>query len=196
MKPLPILLLLLVSARAAAHPGHSDGVAASVFSFLAASTKSAGKDDTTPEVSITVEGVTRIIRSNGLPDHEPGAFPNRGNPHRISAQSYEFRMTTTPKEAAKPTPGPGAWFGVAVNGVPFEPGSWFALFAPAKTPPAIIARLNAELNRMLADKEVQDRMRSMGLTPTPGDVESFQAVQRKDIETWTRIVKASNIKID
>ena len=124
MKPLPpLLLLLLISTGVSAHPAHSDGVAASVFSFLAASAKSAGKDDFTPEVSITVEGGTRIIRSNGLPDHEPGAFPNRGNPNRISAQSYEFRMTTTPKDAAKSTPGPGAWFGVAVNGVPFEPGT-------------------------------------------------------------------------
>jgi hypothetical protein len=75
------------------------------------------------EVSIETTATQRIIRSNGMPDHEPGKFPNAGNPNRISAQKYEFKMTLSPKIAAKPTPSGRAYFGVALNGVPFEPGT-------------------------------------------------------------------------
>lgn len=74
-------------------------------------------------VSVTIEGEFRLIRANGLPDHEPGQFPNRGNPNRISAQHYSFRVPVKPQVAAQPTPAQRAWFGVAVNGVPFEPGT-------------------------------------------------------------------------
>ncbi len=76
-----------------------------------------------PMVRITEAKGKRIIVSNGIPNHETGQFPNRGNPNSISAQRYEFRMTLTPKPAAKPVPAIHASFGVAVNGVPFEAGT-------------------------------------------------------------------------
>lgn len=75
------------------------------------------------KVAITVSGGERLIAANGLPNHATGQFPGRGNPHRISAQSYNFHVPTAPKAAARPTPANGAWFGVALNGVPFEPGT-------------------------------------------------------------------------
>lgn len=76
-----------------------------------------------PSVKITEQGNTRTITSNGLPDHEPGAFPRRGNPNAISAQKYTFHLPLKPAPAAKPTPSGHAFFGVALNGVPFEPGT-------------------------------------------------------------------------
>lgn len=82
------------------------------------------------------------------------------------------------------------------QGVPFEPGSWFALFAPAATPAPIVARLNAELNRLLAMKDVQERMTTMGIIPTPGDPDAFRRTQQRDIETWTRIVKTAGIRVE
>ena len=82
------------------------------------------------------------------------------------------------------------------QGVPFEPGSWFALFAPAKTPSPIVKRLNTELNKMLAMKDVQDRMLVMGIIPTPGEPEAFRKTQQRDIEVWTRIVKTAGIKVE
>jgi len=82
------------------------------------------------------------------------------------------------------------------QGVPFEPGSWFALFAPAETPTAIVNRLNAELNKMLGMKDVQDRMNVMGIIPTPGAPDAFRKTQARDIEVWTRVVKTSGIKVD
>lgn len=76
-----------------------------------------------PMVRITEAKGKRIIVSNGIPNHETGQFPNRGNPNSIYAQRYEFRMTLTPKPAGKPVPANHASFGVAVNGVPFEAGT-------------------------------------------------------------------------
>ena len=76
-----------------------------------------------PAVSITTESDFRVIRSNGLPDHKPGEFPNRGNPNSIAAQNYTFRVALYPRVAEQPTFGGGAFFGVAVNGVPFEAGT-------------------------------------------------------------------------
>jgi hypothetical protein len=83
-----------------------------------------GADATaTNRVSITTEGGFRIIRANGIPDHVPGRFPNRGNPHRIAAQDHVFRVPLAPQTAAAPTPTGPAFFGVALNGVPFEAGT-------------------------------------------------------------------------
>lgn len=65
----------------------------------------------------------RIIQSNGIPDHPPGAFPNAGNPNTIREQDYTFRMPLAPGAAAKTTAVPPHLFGVAVNGVPFDPGT-------------------------------------------------------------------------
>jgi hypothetical protein len=77
-----------------------------------------------PESRVTTVDVDgcRTIRSNGISDHTPGQFPRRGNPNTISAQDYTFRITLTPRVAEQPTPSRFAFFGVAINGVPFEPG--------------------------------------------------------------------------
>ncbi len=75
------------------------------------------------EVTIKIESSVRIIRSNGIPNHVTGQFPNRGNPNTIGAQQYEFRMPADPKPAAQTTPLRMQPFGVAVNGVVFDPGA-------------------------------------------------------------------------
>src|SRR5579871_240850 len=74
-------------------------------------------------VTITLEGDYRVIRANGLPDHQAGAFPNAHNPNSISAQNYFFRVPLHPVAAAQPTPLVLGAFGVAINGVPFDPGA-------------------------------------------------------------------------
>ena len=74
-------------------------------------------------VSITTEGDFRVIKSNGWPDHEPGAFPRRGNPNAASPQDHTFRVPLKPVVAEQPQRR-GGWFSaVGVNGVPFEPGT-------------------------------------------------------------------------
>ncbi|WP_299042773.1 YHYH protein [uncultured Tateyamaria sp.] len=75
------------------------------------------------QVSMQVRGGTRIITSNGMPGHAIGTFPNRGNPHRVSAQSYRFEMPARPTAGQVRDLPRGASFGVAVNGVPFDPNA-------------------------------------------------------------------------
>lgn len=65
----------------------------------------------------------RYIESDGIPDHPTGRFPNAGNPNRISRQNYRFRLTLEPVRSTTATPLRGASFGVATNGVPFDPGT-------------------------------------------------------------------------
>ncbi len=73
-------------------------------------------------VQMSTTGSRRFISANGIPEHAVGSFPNRGNPNRISAQSYSFQIPTDPRQGAtrdiRRTP-----FGVGVNGVPFDPGA-------------------------------------------------------------------------
>lgn len=75
------------------------------------------------QVQIIVRGEYRYIESNGLPDHKPGRFPNRGNPNTIRAQHYTYRVPLHPVAAGTVTPVRMHAFGVAVNGVPFDPGA-------------------------------------------------------------------------
>lgn len=77
----------------------------------------------TARVSITIEGDQRVIVANGLPDHATGRFPNAKNPNRIAAQSYRYTVPLRPVVAAKPTPLPAQPFGIALNGVLFDPGT-------------------------------------------------------------------------
>ncbi len=75
------------------------------------------------EVTITVEGGVRTIRSNGIPDHATGPFPGAGNPNTIAPQHYEYHVPADPKPAAETTAVRMQPFGVAVNGVVFDPGA-------------------------------------------------------------------------
>jgi hypothetical protein len=77
----------------------------------------------TPKVSITLRDNQRVIAANGIPDHAPGQFPNRGNPNRISEQQHNFTVPAKPQPAAQLTSADRGWFGVAINGVPFEAGT-------------------------------------------------------------------------
>lgn len=74
-------------------------------------------------VTITEEGDYRTIRSNGLPGHATGDFPNAHNPNTISEQDTVYRVAIHPKLAGHDTPLGRNTFGVAVNGVPFDPGT-------------------------------------------------------------------------
>lgn len=74
-------------------------------------------------VEIEVRGEYRQISSNGLPNHPTGQFPNRGNPNTIQPQNYNFRVPANPKVAATPTALEFGPFGIALNGLLFDPGT-------------------------------------------------------------------------
>jgi tripartite-type tricarboxylate transporter receptor subunit TctC len=83
------------------------------------------------------------------------------------------------------------------NGLPdFEINSWVALLAPAKTPKAIVDKLNAELNAVLSDPEVRERLNGMGISATPGTPDKFGDEIKRDLARYGQVVKAANIKAE
>lgn len=118
-----VTVLRLATTLVCAHPGHDDPVPLLLAQAGNATTVPAKLFSGTNRVTITIEGGYRVIRANGLPDHTPGQFPNRHNPNRIAAQDYNFRVPLNPQIAAEPTKLRMGPFGVAVNGVVFDPGA-------------------------------------------------------------------------
>jgi tripartite-type tricarboxylate transporter receptor subunit TctC len=83
------------------------------------------------------------------------------------------------------------------NGVAdFEASSWVGLLAPAKTPRTIVTRLNTELNAVLNDPEVKERLNGMGITAAPGSAENFGAELTRDLAKYGPVVKAAGIKVE
>src|SRR5262245_25091646 len=86
---------------------------------------------------------------------------------------------------------------MAEAGVPdMEVPVWTAFFAPAKTPPAIIARWQKEVARVVQTPEVKERFAGMGLDPVGGSSEDLGRQVERDIAKWTAVAKAANIKND
>ena len=83
------------------------------------------------------------------------------------------------------------------SGVPdFVVNSWVGLLAPAKTPAAIVARLNTELNAVLNDATVKEKLRLMGIEATPGSAEQFNNEIKRDLARYGQVVKSAGIRID
>jgi tripartite-type tricarboxylate transporter receptor subunit TctC len=86
---------------------------------------------------------------------------------------------------------------VAESGVPgFEVDTWYGLFAPAGTPNQIIAGLNQETGRALAQTEVKEKMLSMGLDPVGDSSEHFAAYVRNEVDKWAKVVRSADIRIN
>ena len=82
--------------------------------------------------SISVSNDLRCVTSDGLPDHDVGAFPNRGNPHTISRQRIRFCVDATPEYGG--TPQVVQTIGIAINGIIIRPGTadWYDASSPRK----------------------------------------------------------------
>jgi|688.fasta_scaffold175637_2 tripartite-type tricarboxylate transporter receptor subunit TctC len=84
---------------------------------------------------------------------------------------------------------------VAESGVPgYEVTSWYGLSAPAKTPQAIIARLNSEAVRALNNAELRERLLGLGADPAGNTPEQYAAFIRNEIDKWAKVIKAAGIK--
>jgi len=86
---------------------------------------------------------------------------------------------------------------VAELGYPgFEAATWSGLVAPAGTPPAIVARLNAEANKALASGEMKAKLAEEGSTPLGGTPQQFADFIRKEHAKWGAAVREAGIKLD
>jgi len=86
---------------------------------------------------------------------------------------------------------------VAEAGVPgFDVSAWAGAIVPAGVPKAIIARLNAELNKALATPAVRDKLPEMGLEIVGGTPEQYAAHIKSEAVKWADVVKRSGAKVD
>lgn len=83
---------------------------------------------------------------------------------------------------------------VAEQGFPgFDATSWGGMLAPAGTPKEVVARLNAELKKALADKEVQEKLEGVGTFAAFQTPEQMAMRMRQDYERWGKVIKDNNI---
>jgi len=86
---------------------------------------------------------------------------------------------------------------VAEAGVPgFEARQWWGVFAPAKTPRPVVAKLNGEIHKILAAADVKSRLADEGAEPVVTTPEAFGAIVKSDIAKWKKVVADLNLKLD
>jgi tripartite-type tricarboxylate transporter receptor subunit TctC len=86
---------------------------------------------------------------------------------------------------------------LAEAGVPgYDAAGWFALLAPAGTPPAVVNRLNSVINELLATPELRRQFANVGLEPLGGSSEELARLMRSETEKWAKVIKVSGAKVD
>ena len=84
---------------------------------------------------------------------------------------------------------------VAENGLPgFEVTDWQGLLAPAKTPAAVVDRLNRETTRILGERDVRERLSAAGLQPVTNTPQQFTDFIRAEIDKWGKVIRGAGIK--
>lgn len=78
----------------------------------------------------------------------------------------------------------------------FSVNGWYALYAPAKTPKEIVNRLSIELQKVLKMPDVQKKLLEVGVTPASGDAAELVKYGPSEIEKYSKLIKAANIKAD
>lgn len=78
----------------------------------------------------------------------------------------------------------------------FDAPAWWAILAPAKTPPEILKRMNEELNKVLRLPEVARRLDAQGIEVVGGSSEAARVFIERQMDIWSRVVKENNIKAD
>jgi tripartite-type tricarboxylate transporter receptor subunit TctC len=115
----------------------------------------------------------------------PSALPH------IRSGRIRALATTGPKRAPDLPEVPT----IAESGYPgYEATNWYAFVAPAKTPQPVVARLNAELGRVLRAPEIVAELGQHGLEPVPGSADELAAYIARESATWAEVVKALGIK--
>ena len=86
---------------------------------------------------------------------------------------------------------------VAESGLPgFEVSNWIGLFAPVGTAPDIVAKLNAEVQKIMRSPDVQKRLEAEGARFIPTTPAQFAAFQKEELVKWAKIIKDANIRAE
>ncbi len=113
-------------------------------------------------------------------------------PHINSGKMKAIAVTSRERSSALPNLPT-----VAEAGVPgYEAMGWNGVFAPIKTPRAIVEKLNADIVRVLNMPDVKERLATMGSTPVGGTPEQFGAYVKNEIARWGRVIRENNIRVE
>ena len=86
---------------------------------------------------------------------------------------------------------------VAESGVPgFDVSTWYGIWAPAATPPAIVKKVSSEVAAVVRMPDVKARLHELGAEPVGNTPEEFTAYNRSELAKWAKIVKDSGAKVD
>ena len=86
---------------------------------------------------------------------------------------------------------------IAESGFPdFDVVIWNALFAPAATPPALLAKLHAEIGRVLAQPDTRELMLKQGAEPTPMEPATLRQLLHSEYARWGKVIREARIKVD
>ena len=119
-------------------------------------------------------------------DPPPASGPLKGGQLRALAVTSATRHPNYPDV---PT--------MAEAGIPdMEIGIWTAFFVPAGTPPAVVKRLQEEVARVVRLPDIRERLNDLGVEPVGGTPEELGRRVASDIERWTAVAKAGNIRSD
>jgi tripartite-type tricarboxylate transporter receptor subunit TctC len=78
----------------------------------------------------------------------------------------------------------------------YEVDSWYAMFAPARTPGPIISRMHKEIQRVVQLPEVRQKLIEQGGDPVAGPPEQLERVVRAELRKWAEVIQAAKIKVD
>jgi tripartite-type tricarboxylate transporter receptor subunit TctC len=78
----------------------------------------------------------------------------------------------------------------------FVVNSWVGLLAPVGLPPSVANRLNTDLNAVLNDPAVKERLRVLGIDATPGTADQFREEMRRDLARYGVVVKAAGVSVE
>ncbi|MBU0746455.1 MAG: tripartite tricarboxylate transporter substrate binding protein [Gammaproteobacteria bacterium] len=116
-------------------------------------------------------------------------------PHIQSGKLRAIAVTSSQRLASMPDVPT-----VAESGVPelkdFQVQSWQAIFVPTGTPTPVVTRLHDEIRKILAQPDMQTRLKGFGMEPADMNVTQIAAFQKGEVEKWAQVIKAANIKVD
>jgi tripartite-type tricarboxylate transporter receptor subunit TctC len=109
----------------------------------------------------------------------------QGGKLKLIAVGTERRMTSLPEVPTIAETLPG-----------FVSSAWFAVVAPSKTPQAIAAKINADINEALRQPDIVKRLADLSAEPVGGTTAAAAAFMRQEVERWGAVIKATGIKLE
>ena len=134
-----------------------------------------------PALSDLIAGQVNVMFDN-LPSSAP---------HIKGGRLRALGMTSAQREPSMPDV---PTVGETVPG--YEATAWFGVGMPKGTPREIIEKINAEVNRALADPKMRERLAELGGSPIPGTPEDFGKVIRDETAKWEKVVNSSGAKVE